>query len=137
MLVVKRAEALAAFLKTEDGTNLLQGLKRTNNILSQAEDKDGVEYSFGADPKYADTDQERALFAALDATEPAIRAAVAAEDFPAAMSAIAALRAPVDAFFETVQVNSDNQILRRNRLNLLSRIRETGRLIADFGRIEG
>ena len=137
VLVVKRAEALAAFLKTEDGTNLLQGLKRTNNILSQAEDKDGVEYSFGADPKYADTDQERALFAALDATEPAIRAAVAAEDFPAAMSAIAALRAPVDAFFETVQVNSDNQILRRNRLNLLSRIRETGRLIADFGRIEG
>ena len=137
VLVVKRAEALAAFLKTEDGTNLLQGLKRTNNILSQAEDKDGVEYSFGADPKYADTDQERALFAALDATEPAIRAAVAAEDFPAAMSAIAALRAPVDAFFEAVQVNSDNQILRRNRLNLLSRIRETGRLIADFGRIEG
>ncbi|WP_449042114.1 glycine--tRNA ligase subunit beta [Paracoccus sp. (in: a-proteobacteria)] len=137
VLVVKRAEALAAFLKTEDGTNLLQGLKRTNNILSQAEDKDGVEYSFGADPKYADTDQERALFAALDAAEPAIRAAVAAEDFPAAMSAIAALRSPVDAFFEAVQVNSDNQILRRNRLNLLSRIRETGRLIADFGRIEG
>lgn len=137
VLVVKRAEALAAFLKSEDGTNLLQGLKRTNNILSQAEDKDGVEYSFGADPKYADTDQERALFAALDAAEPAIRAAVAAEDFPAAMSAIAALRSPVDAFFEAVQVNSDNQILRRNRLNLLSRIRETGRLIADFGRIEG
>lgn len=137
VLVVKRAEALAAFLKTEDGTNLLQGLKRTNNILSQAEDKDGVEYSFGADPKYADTDQERALFAALDAAEPAIRAAVTAEDFPAAMSAIAALRTPVDAFFEAVQVNSDNQILRHNRLNLLSRIRETGRLIADFGRIEG
>ena len=137
VLVVKRAEALAAFLKTEDGTNLLQGLKRTNNILSQAEDKDGVEYSFGADPKYADTDQERALFAALDAAEPAIRAAVKAEDFPAAISAIAALRAPVDAFFEAVQVNSDNQILRRNRLNLLSRIRETGRLIADFSRIEG
>ncbi|HHY01380.1 MAG TPA: glycine--tRNA ligase subunit beta [Paracoccus sp.] len=137
VLLVNRATALNDMLKTEDGTNLLQGLKRANNILAQAEDKDGVEYSFGADPKYADTDQERALFAALDATEPAIRAAVAAEDFPAAMSAIAALRAPVDAFFETVQVNSDNQILRRNRLNLLSRIRETGRLIADFGRIEG
>lgn len=137
VLVVKRAEALAAFLKTEDGTNLLQGLKRAANILAQAEDKDGVEYSFGADPKYADTDQERALFSALDAAEPAIRAAVQAEDFPAAMTAIAALRTPVDAFFEAVQVNSDNAILRRNRLNLLSRIRETGRLIADFGRIEG
>lgn len=137
VLVVKRAEALAAFLKTEDGTNLLQGLKRAANILSQAEDKDGVEYSFGADPKFAETDQERALFAALDAAEPKIATAMRAEDFPAAMSAIAALRAPIDAFFDAVQVNSDNPILRRNRLNLLSRIRETGRLIADFGRIEG
>lgn len=136
-LVVSRATALNPMLGTEDGENLLQGLKRAANILSQAEEKDGVEYSFGADPKYAETDQERALFAALDAAEPAIRAAVAAEDFPAAMSAIAALRAPIDAFFEAVQVNSDNQILRRNRLNLLSRIRETGRLIADFARIEG
>ena len=53
------------------------------------------------------------------------------------MSAIAALRTPVDAFFEAVQVNSDNQIQRRNRLNLLSRIREAGRQIADFTRIEG
>ena len=136
-LVVARATALNAMLATEDGTNLLQGLKRAANILAQAEAADGVEYSFGADPKFADTEQERALFAALDAAEPRIRAAVAAEDFPAAMTAIAALRAPVDAFFEAVQVNSDNPILRRNRLNLLSRIREAGRLVADFGRIEG
>ena len=63
--------------------------------------------------------------------------ALAAEDFPAAMSAIAALRAPIDGFFEAVQVNADNAVLRRNRLNLLHRIRETGRRIADFGRIEG
>ncbi len=136
-LVVARATALNDMLGTEDGTNLLQGLKRAANILAQAEAADGVEYSFGADPKFADTEQERALFAALDAAEPRIRAAVAAEDFPAAMTAIAALRAPVDAFFEAVQVNSDNPILRRNRLNLLSRIREAGRLVADFGRIEG
>ena len=60
-----------------------------------------------------------------------------AEDFPAAMGAIAALRAPIDAFFEAVQVNTDNQVVRRNRLNLLSRIREAGRLIADFGKVEG
>ena len=136
-LVVARATALNDMLATEDGTNLLQGLKRAANIVAQAEAADGVEYSFGADPKFADTEQERALFAALDAAEPRIRAAVAAEDFPAAMTAIAALRAPVDAFFEAVQVNSDNPILRRNRLNLLSRIREAGRLVADFGRIEG
>ncbi|MBD9525962.1 glycine--tRNA ligase subunit beta [Paracoccus sp. PAR01] len=137
VLLVNRATALSDVLKTEDGPNLLQGLKRASNILTQAESKDGVEYSFGADPKFAETDQERGLFAALDTAEPAIRAAVKAEDFPAAMSAMASLRAPIDAFFEAVQINTDHQIVRRNRLNLLSRIREAGRLIADFGRIEG
>lgn len=136
-LVVRRATALNAMLETADGPNLLQGLKRAANILAQAEDKDGVEYSFGADPKFAETEEERALFAALDAAEPKIAAAMQAEDFPAAMSAIAALRSPIDAFFEAVQVNTDNQIRRRNRLNLLARIREAGRLIADFGKVEG
>ncbi|MCF3974107.1 glycine--tRNA ligase subunit beta [Paracoccus salsus] len=135
--VVARATALNAMLATEDGRNLTQGLKRASNILAQAEEKDGVEYSFGADVKFADTDAERALFAALDTAEPAIGQAIATEDFPAAMSAIAGLRGPIDAFFEAVQVNSDNQILRRNRLNLLSRIRDAGRQIADFTRIEG
>ena len=136
-LVVARATALNDILGTEDGTNLLQGIKRAANILSQAEEKDGVEYSFGADPKFAETDEERRLFAALDAAEPRIAAAMKAEDFPAAMSAIAALRGPIDAFFEAVQVNTDNQVVRRNRLNLLSRIREAGRLIADLTKIEG
>lgn len=135
--VVNRATALNGMLKTEDGQNLTQGLKRAGNILAQAEDKDGVEYSFGADPKFAETEEERALFKALDTAEPAIRGAMEAEDFPAAMTAIAGLRTPIDAFFEAVQVNTDNQIVRRNRLNLLSRIREAGRQIADFTRIEG
>lgn len=135
--VVARARALNDMLATEDGRNLTQGLKRAGNILTQAEDKDGVEYSFGADPKFAETEAERALFAALDRADPAIRAAMEAEDYPAAMTAIAALRAPIDAFFEAVQVNTDNQIVRRNRLNLLSRIREAGHQIADFTRIEG
>ncbi|SET54251.1 glycine--tRNA ligase subunit beta [Paracoccus homiensis] len=137
VLVVNRATALNDMMATENGRNLTQGLKRASNILTQAEEKDGVEYSFGADVKFAETDEERALFAALDTAEPAIRQATASEDFPAAMTAIAALRAPIDAFFEAVQVNSDNQIVRRNRLNLLSRIREAGRQIADFTRIEG
>ncbi|MFC0201885.1 glycine--tRNA ligase subunit beta [Paracoccus rhizosphaerae] len=135
--VVARATALNGMLATEDGRNLTQGLKRASNILAQAEEKDGVEYSFGADPKFAETDEERGLFTALDTAEPKIKAAMAAEDYPAAMTAIAALRAPIDAFFEAVQVNTDNQIVRRNRLNLLSRIREAGRQIADFGSIEG
>ncbi|MGN7870242.1 glycine--tRNA ligase subunit beta [Paracoccus sp. 22332] len=137
VLVVNRATALNAMLQTDDGKNLTQGLKRAGNILAQAEEKDGVEYSFGADAKFAETDQERALFAALDTAEPAIKQAIAAEDFPAAMTAIAALRAPIDAFFDTVQVNTDNQIVRRNRLNLLHRIRAAGQQIADFTKVEG
>ncbi|MBM3615554.1 MAG: glycine--tRNA ligase subunit beta [Alphaproteobacteria bacterium] len=136
-LLVKRAEALAAFLKTEDGPNLMQGYKRANTILTQAEQKDGVEYSFGADPKFAETDEERALFTALDQAEAAITPAMGAEDFPAAMAAMAKLRAPIDAFFTAVQVNSDNQITRRNRLNLLHRIRAICSDVADLTKIEG
>ncbi len=136
-LLVKRATALSDFLKTDDGENLLQGFRRANNILTQAEEKDGVEYSYGADPKFAETDEERALFAALDTGEPAITAALKVEDFAAAMAGMAALRAPIDGFFEAVQVNTDNDIVRRNRLNLLSRIRQLCSAVADLTRIEG
>jgi glycyl-tRNA synthetase beta chain len=136
-LLVKRAEALAAFLKTDDGENLLQGFKRAANILSQAEEKDGVEYSFGADVKFADTEAERALFNALDRAEATIAPAMKAEDFAAAMTAMAALRAPIDAFFEAVQVNTDNAVIRRNRLNLLSRIRTICISVADLTRLDG
>jgi glycyl-tRNA synthetase beta chain len=136
-LLVKRAEALSETLKTEDGENLLQGFKRANNILTQAEEADGVEYSFGPDVKFAETDEERALFAALDRAEAAIGPAMAAEEFGQAMHAMAGLRGPVDAFFEAVQVNTDNQMVRRNRLNLLHRIRATCLSVADLRRIEG
>ncbi|WP_375570351.1 glycine--tRNA ligase subunit beta [Seohaeicola saemankumensis] len=136
-LLVKRAEALAAFLKTDDGENLLQGFKRAANILSQAEEKDGVEYSYGADIKFADTDAERALFDALDQAESTITPAMKAEDFAAAMTAMAGLRAPIDAFFEAVQVNTDNPVIRRNRLNLLSRIRTICISVADLTRLDG
>jgi glycyl-tRNA synthetase beta chain len=136
-LLVNRATALSEVLATEDGENLIQGFKRANNILTQAEEKDGVEYSFGADVKFAETDQEKALFAALDTAEAAIAPAMEAEDFAAAMGAMAALRGPIDAFFEAVQINTDNQILRRNRLNLLSRIRQICLSVADLGKIEG
>ena len=136
-LLVKRAEALSDFLKTEDGENLVQGFRRANNILTQAEAKDGVEYSFGPDPKLAETEEERALFKALDQSEAAIVPAMQAEDFAAAMRAMAALRAPSDALFDAVQINTDNQIVRRNRLNLLHRIRETCLQVADLTRLEG
>lgn len=136
-LVVKRAQALEATLKTEDGANLIQGYKRAANILAQAEEKDGVEYSFGAEIKFAETDEERALFAALEAAEAAIAPAMKDEDFAAAMSAMASLRAPIDAFFTAVQVNAESEIVRRNRLNLLSKIRQICLSVADLAKIEG
>lgn len=136
-LLVKRARALNAVIATEDGENLVQGFKRANNILTQAEEKDGVEYSFGADIKFAEADSERALFAALDQAQAKIDVALKIEDFAAAMTAMAALRAPVDAFFDQVQVNSENQVVRRNRLNLLSQIRKVCSSTADLTRIEG
>ncbi|UWR06128.1 glycine--tRNA ligase subunit beta [Ruegeria sp. B32] len=136
-LLVKRARALNTVIATEDGENLVQGFKRANNILTQAEEKDGVEYSFGADLKFAETDSEKALFAALDQAQAKIAPALKAEDFPAAMAAMAALRGPIDAFFEDVQVNSDNAVLRRNRLNLLSQIRQICSSVADLTKIEG
>ena len=136
LLLVNRAKALAAFLKTDDGGNLIQGFKRANNILSQAEDKDGVEYSYGADIKFAEDDTEKALFKALDAADANIAPAMAAEDFATAMSAMADLRAPIDAFFETVQINADSEVLRRNRLNLLNRIRTICLSVADLRKLE-
>ena len=136
-LLVKRAEALAAFLKTDDGPNLLQGYKRASTILAQAEQKDGVEYSYGADARFADCDEERSLFAALDAAEAKITPAMKAEDFAAAMAAMASLRHPIDGFFTAVQVNADSEILRRNRLNLLHRIRSLCGQVADLTKLDG
>jgi len=136
-LLVKRANALTDFLKTDDGTNLLQGYKRANNILSQAESKDGVEYSYGADVKFSQTPEENALFDALGSAEAQIAPALQAEDFAAAMSAMATLRTPIDSFFEAVQVNADSDVIRRNRLNLLGQIRKTLGAVADFTKLEG
>ncbi len=136
-LIVSRAKALNAVLQTEDGENLVQGFKRANNILRQAEEKDGVEYSFGADRKFAEGPEEKALFDALERAEPAIATAVEAEDFAAAMEEMARLRTPIDAFFEAVQINTDNEILRRNRLNLLNKIRSICLQAADLEKVEG
>ncbi|MEM9434999.1 MAG: glycine--tRNA ligase subunit beta [Pseudomonadota bacterium] len=136
-LLVKRAIALSEVLKTDDGENLIQGFKRANNILLQAEEKDGVSYELDPDPKFSESEAETALFEALDQAEAAISPAIEAEDFAAAMAAMAELRGPIDAFFEAVQVNSDNQIVRRNRLCLLHRMRSICGRVADLTRLDG
>ena len=136
-LLVKRAKALQGALATDDGENLIQGFKRANNILSQAEEKDGVEYSFGADLKYAENESEKVLFAALNVADKKIQPALATQDFATAMAAIATLRGPIDSFFEAVKINADSALVRRNRLNLLSRIRTTCLSVADLTKVEG
>ncbi|MGM0586480.1 MAG: glycine--tRNA ligase subunit beta [Pseudomonadota bacterium] len=137
VLLVARVTALQSFLDTEDGANLLTGYKRAANILAAEEKKDGVEYSLDPEPKFAEADEEKALFAALDAAGPKIDAALEAEDFEAAMRAMAGLRAPIDAFFDNVVVNVENQTVRRNRLCLLHRIRAVMERVAIFSAIEG
>ncbi|OQW56474.1 MAG: hypothetical protein A4S17_13825 [Proteobacteria bacterium HN_bin10] len=138
--IVARVEALDVFLKTEDGANLLAGYKRAANILS-AEEKKGkwsAEESGGTvDPTKLAEPAEKSLYAALEKALPAARAVVEREDFAAAMKALAGLRAPVDDFFEKVLVNADDPMLRRNRLLLLSRLREALSQVADFSKIEG
>ncbi len=133
----RKAGALQAFLGTEDGENLLAGYRRASNILAKEEEKDGVEYSGAPDPRFAEQEEERALFAALDAAEPAIAAALAGEEFEAAMAEMAKLRAPVDAFFEGVLVNAESPVVRRNRLCLLHRVRAAMRAVAVWDAISG
>lgn len=137
VLLVARVRALQAFLETEDGANLLAGFRRAANILAAEEKKDGVAYEGAPDPKFAETDEERALFAALDAAEPAIRTALEAEAFEDAFLHMASLRAPVDAYFEHVLVNAENPVVRRNRLCLLNRIREALGQAAAWTHIQG
>jgi glycyl-tRNA synthetase beta chain len=139
--IVARVEALDAFLKTEDGANLLAGYKRAANILS-AEEKKGkgltdADLAAGLDAKLLKEPAEQALYQALEKALPAARDAVEKEEFAQAMKALSQLRAPVDAFFEKVLVNADDAMLRRNRLLLLSRLREALSAVADFSKIEG
>ena len=137
LMIVRRVEALGRFLDTEDGANLLIGTKRAINILRIEEKKDGTSYSQAPDPKLFKLPEEKALAQAVDEVERAAAAAVKREDFEAAMTTIALLRKPVDAFFDHVTVNTDEAALRENRLWLLNRIRATTLTVADFSKIEG
>ena len=138
--VTHKARALQAFLDTEDGAALLAGNKRASNILAKSEDdltgEPDADYLEGS-PEAAPESAERDLIVALASAGPAATKALAAEDFAAAMTALASLRAPIDAFFEQVTVNTEDGTLRRNRLLLLSAIRTAVRAVADFDKISG
>ena len=137
LMVVRRVEALGRFLDSDDGKNLLAGVKRATNILRIEEKKDGRSYDGAPDPKLLLQGEEKELHRAIGAAAANARKAVAEEDFEAAMRAMARLRAPVDEFFDKVTVNADDPSFRENRLKLLSRIRAATLAVADFSRIEG
>jgi glycyl-tRNA synthetase beta chain len=137
LMVVRRVEALAQFLATDDGKNLLAGVKRASNILRIEEKKDGKSYNGSVDAKLLDAPEEMALAAAVATAKSEAAAAVGKEDFAAAMTAMAKLRPFVDAFFEKVTVNADDKAVRANRLTLLNEIRVATRAVADFSKIEG
>jgi glycyl-tRNA synthetase beta chain len=165
--LLARVKALQAFVETADGVNLLAGYKRASNILKKEDGSsvrversrdtdaagEGLSTSLAtngqlgsassAEPdiakplSYTPEAAEKALIDALDAAQPEVTAALAAERFETAMTALAALRAPIDQFFEHVTVNDDNSDKRIARLALLSRFRDAVHQVADFSKIEG
>ncbi|MET4724052.1 glycyl-tRNA synthetase beta chain [Bradyrhizobium japonicum] len=136
LMIVRRVEALGKFLDSDDGKNLLAGIKRASNILGIEEKKDKRSFDGAPDAALYGLDEEKALAKAIGEVQAEASAAVAREDFAAAMSAMAKLRPPVDAFFEKVRVNDDDPKVRENRLKLLNEIRSATRAVADFSKIQ-
>ena len=136
LMVARKAEALTAFITSEDGLNLLSGTKRATQLLA-AEEKKGTVVADGVSEALLKLDAEKSLFAAIQSASKAAADAVAAEDFRSAMQALSTLRGPVDKFFEDVLVNDEDAAIRANRLALLKAIREATATVADFSKITG
>lgn len=135
--LLARVDALASFLGSDDGANLLVAYKRAANIVRIEEKKDKRTYNGGANAEVFAQSEEGALQTALDNASRQANASLGNEDFTGAMAAMASLRTPVDAFFDTVTVNAEDEDLRANRLRLLSAIGDTLHHVADFSKIEG
>ncbi len=135
--IVRRVEALGAFLATDDGANLLAGYKRASNILKAEAKKGDVPMGMVQTGLPNQPDEETTLAFAVGAAGTAVDAALQTEDFAAAMTALSKLRSPVDAFFDKVMVNSDVPAERDNRLKLLGQVRDVMGRVADFGQVTG
>ena len=134
--IVARVEALGRFLDTDDGANLLTGYRRAANILA-AETKKGWQGDSTVYARLFEQDEEEKLAIALNEAVEASGKAMEVGDFEAAMTALARLRAPLDAFFEAVLVNAETKALRANRLALLVHVRDAIERVAVMSRIEG
>jgi glycyl-tRNA synthetase beta chain len=137
LMIVRRVEALGRFLATDNGANLLTGVKRAQNILRIEERKDKRTFEGEPDAGLLTEPEEKALAKAIGDVTKQARKALDKEDFEGAMAAMAKLRAPVDAFFDKVTVNADDADIRENRLKLLSQIRAATQEVADFSKIGG
>lgn len=137
VLIVSKLEALAGFLKADDGANLAAAYKRAANILKAEAKKGALPDQLSVNKRALEQQEEKALFAALEIAEAKVEKTVAAEDFESAMTALSTLRAPLDAFFENVTVNADDETLRTNRLALLQRFIAATASVANFARLEG
>jgi len=135
--LVARVEALQAFLKSDDGINLLAGYKRAANILKAEEKKDGRVFAGQVTQGKLTDPGEVSLFSALGTAKDQVTKDLKEENFAAAMRHMAALRVPVDAFFESVKVNAEDAPIRENRLHLLAALRAVMHQIGDFSKIEG
>ena len=135
--LLARVEALRGFLNTDDGANVLVAYRRASNIVRIEENREGVSYGAAVDPAMFAEPEETDLYSRLTNAHEGIAAALTAERFGEAMSILAKLRAPVDAFFDRVTVNCTDAGMRANRLRLLSRIRLALGDVADFSQIEG
>ncbi len=135
--LVNRVAALTSFLATEDGENLLAAYRRAGNIVRIEEKNDNVPYKGNPAKSLLEQEEERILLDRMNSIKSEIKKALKEDRFEAAMSVLATLRKPVDDFFDNVTVNCDNPDLRRNRLKLLSQMRDSFHDIANFDRIEG
>ena len=136
-LLTNRAKALHAFRPDAEFQNLLQGFKRAHNILHAEQKKDGVFYEMPPEPQYFQDPTETELHTALNAAETALPPLMQKEQFAQMLQTLANLRAPIDAFFTQVQVNSDQSAVRRNRLCLLHKLCSVMKTFADFSRLNG
>ncbi len=136
LMVARRAEALTAFVTSEDGLNLLAGTKRAVQLLA-AEEKKGTVVADGVAEELLKLDAEKALWSVVAQASAEASGAIVKEDFRSAMEALSKLRGPVDRFFEDVLVNDEDTAIRANRLALLKAIREATATVADFSKISG
>ncbi|MBL0917330.1 MAG: glycine--tRNA ligase subunit beta [Hydrogenophaga sp.] len=128
--VPRRLAAVREFQALPEAPALAAANKRIGNILKKS---DGVGDAVNA--SLLNEPAERALFDAMQATVPGADARFEAGDFTASLQALAALRAPVDAFFDGVMVNADDPALKANRLALLQQLHRAMNRVADLSRL--